>query len=140
MAHQDPVDPLSAFDALLRQELSVEPSNNLLPRVREQIRTEPAASRWMGLWRFAPLAAAAALVLAIGVFMLSRCDRHESRARPHRVRAKPDPCTCVPDTAVPRPPALPNLEPRAANSALADRESANSEQRAANSGTRRNQK
>jgi hypothetical protein len=100
MAHQDPVDPLSEFDALLRQALSVEPSNRFLPTVRERIRTEPAAAPW-SLWRFAPLAAAAALVLAIGAFMWSNTSTTDP---------SPGPIASAPTFA----PRAPEGEPRAA--------------------------
>ena len=115
MAHQDPVGPLSEFDALLRQELSVEPSTSFLPRVREQIRTEPAAAPW-SLWRFAPLAAAATLVLAIGVFMWSRVN--DTTPAPGPIASAPReisaPAPATPPVLEPR---TPNPEPRVANHA-----------------------
>ena len=67
MADNESVDPLAAFDALLRAELAVQPAPDFLPRVRERIRTEPTPSRWPSLWIVAPLAAAAAVVLAAGL-------------------------------------------------------------------------
>ena len=72
MADKHPVDPLAELDTLLRAELSVEPSHEFLPRVRERVRREPEPSRW---WRpkiIVPLAAAAALVLAVNVSLWPR--------------------------------------------------------------------
>lgn len=128
MAHHDPVDPLSEFDTLLRQELSVEPSTSFLPRVREQIRTEPAGVPWLRLWRFVPLAAAAALVLAIGAFVLTRVNR--TNPAPGTIASVP---TFAPRATVGKPrPASP--EPTLAPRALTGRpRAANPEQRAANS-------
>ena len=119
MAHEDPVDQLSEYDAILRHELSVEPSPSFLPRVREQIRHEPVAAPWR-LWRFAPLAAAAALALVIGLFMLSRANT--TNPTPDPVASAPSP-TRAPAPAPPLLYDLPNLEP-------------NREQRAAHSGQR----
>ena len=64
MAQHEPVDPLVEFDTLLTQELSVAPSPEFLPRVRERIRLEPEPARAWRLW-LAPLAAAAAILLAV---------------------------------------------------------------------------
>ena len=65
MADRQPVDHLAELDTLLRAELSVDPSHEFLPRVRERIRIEPPPSRWRALWIIAPLAAAAVVVLAV---------------------------------------------------------------------------
>ena len=62
MAHDEPVDATLDLDALLRQELAVEPSVDLLPRVRQQIAASPARS-WRWTW-IAPMTAAATLALA----------------------------------------------------------------------------
>ena len=67
MADRQPVDHLAEIETLLRAELSVEPSHEFLPRVRERIRTQPAPSRWRSSWIIAPLAAAAAVVLAVAI-------------------------------------------------------------------------
>ena len=67
MADKHAVDPLAELDTLLRAELSAEPSQEFLPRVRERLRDEPEPSRW---WRpsiIGPLAAAATVVLAVAV-------------------------------------------------------------------------
>ena len=129
MAHQDPVDPLSEFDTLLQQELSVEPSTSFLPRVREQIRTEPADVPWMRLWRFVPLAAAATLVLAIGVVMLTRV--RGTNPAPTPIASAPSP-TPAPARATPplREPASTLPLPRiATRQARPEQRTANSEQR-----------
>ena len=65
MADRQPVDHLAEIDTLLRAELSVEPSHEFLPRVRERIRTEPTPSRWLSPWITAPLAAAAVVIVAV---------------------------------------------------------------------------
>ena len=62
MAHED-VD----LETLLRRELSIEPSVEFLPRVRERIAATPAPRRWAWWWVAPPLAAAATLTLAVSL-------------------------------------------------------------------------
>ena len=97
MARHEPLDPLSEFDALLNQELSVTPSPEFLPRVRERVRLEPEPSRWRGFWLLAPLAAAATLVLATGAGLLLR-----ENVAPPNVPAAPVVATAAGET-LPKP-------------------------------------
>ena len=99
MADRQPVDHLAEIDTLLRAELSVEPSHEFLPRVRERIRTEPTPSRWLSVWIIAPLAAAAVVVLAVA-FSLQPVT-------------PPPPVDLSASRTVPSDPQVPNLEPRA---------------------------
>ena len=114
MADRHPVDPLAEIDSLLRTELAVEPSHEFLPRVRERIRTEPSPSRWPALWIFAPLAAATAvIVVAIGVFVLTREDGSSPAPLPIASASSP---TQAPGAAAPprHEPLAPELAPPSA--------------------------
>jgi hypothetical protein len=102
---QHEVDPLREFDALLQQDLSVTPSPEFLPRVRERIRLEPARSRW-SLFAVRPslvaVAAAAIIVLAVGVTIWIRSDAPPDPAPGiASTNPQPKPNPKVPSTAHP---------------------------------------
>ena len=116
MADRQPVDHLAEIDTLLRAELSVEPSHEFLPRVRERIRTEPTPSRWRSLWIIAPLAAAAVVVLAVALSLRPgdappAVDLAASRTLPSEPQV-PGPKPPAPSRRASR---VPNLEPRVPN-------------------------
>jgi hypothetical protein len=121
MAQHEPVDPLSEFDALLMQELSVTPSREFLPRVRERIRLEPARSRWSLV---APLVAAAVIVLGIGLWFWNGADDPVSLSSPIVSTVSPSPVEpsarlSSPEPRVPGPePPVPSLQPRVPTFAL----------------------
>jgi len=121
MAQHEPVDPLLEFDALLTQELSVTPSPEFLPRVRERIRTEPAVSRWGWLWIMAPLAAAVLVVVAVGLSLVSE-PPVPSPQPPAPVSAQASADKPAPESPAPSPrsralsPAPANRESRTATS------------------------
>ena len=83
---QHELNPMREFDALLQEELSVLPSPEVLPRVREAVDAEPARRRWSlfaGRWSLfagrsplvAPFAAVAAtVVVATGLWILAAAD------------------------------------------------------------------
>ena len=123
MAHEEPVDPLAEVDALLRDELSRQPSPAFLPRVRDAVAHErPAPRRWW-LWTLAPLAAAATLTV-----VLWPADRIAPAADAAAIEAR----------TANREPRTPNPEPRATNpeprTTNLEQRTSNNEQRTTDSG------
>ena len=117
MAQHEPVDPLSEFDALLTNELSVTPSPEFLPRVRERIRREPARSRWSPFgvrWSLvASLAAAAVIVFAVGLSVWLRRGVSDDVTPPVPVASTNSQPKPSPEPRVPSPePRVPSPEPR----------------------------
>ena len=117
MAQHEPVDPLSEVDALLTQELSVTPSPEFLPRVRERIRLEPAPSRWPRLLILGPMAAAATLVLAAGLtYWITATTSPVAPTPPSLTIAAVNPHANVPEPRVPSPESrVPSPESRVPN-------------------------
>ena len=117
MAQHEPVDPLSEFDALLTNELSVTPSPEFLPRVRERIRREPARSRWSPFgvrWSLvASFAAAAVIVFAVGLSVWLRRGVSDAVTPPVPVASTNSQPKPSPEPRVPSPESrAPSLEPR----------------------------
>ena len=103
MADRHPIDSLGEIDALLKQEMARTPSAEFLPRVRERVRLEPPLGSWRRVQYFAPLAAAAAIVLAAGLAYWIGADstsRGASRLPPVSVASR-EPQPAVPDSAAP---------------------------------------
>ena len=114
MADKHTVDPLAELESLLRVELSVEPSQQFLPRVRDRVRHERQPSPWWKPWLIAPLAAAAAITLVVGgaLWQPARTTAPAPEVHASAVTAPPV-VSPTPEIRVPRPePRVPSPEPR----------------------------